>query len=505
MTLPRVSLAAGSGVLLALSFPKFGHWSVAWLALVPLLLSFRGASPRQACALGYTAGVVSSLGLLYWTSITVIQYGGLSWPVAVVVMVLLCLAVALFPALFGWLVGRWLSAFGLTALLFSPLAWVATELLRAHTFYHFPWCLLGYSQQPNPRLIQIAAFTAVYGVSFVVAASSASVAYAIAEARTVQRAAALAGLFLVLAATLGYGAWALSRPVHEAGRARVGLVQASILQDDKWDPAKAWENVEGHLSLTRSAAAQGARLVVWPESAAPFLYDEEPYLSRELQELVREKRIYLLFGNDDREIAPPGRVWVGAKMLTPEGQLPYRYHKINLVPFGEYVPLKPLITLGGRYGAKLVRHVADFTPGTDYSLGSLDGHRLGTLICYEAIFPALTRRFASRGAELLVNITTDAWYGRTSATYQHFAMAAFRAVENGTYLVRAANTGITAVVDPKGRVVAQTQLFERTVLVRDVPFVPSRTFYARHGDLFAWSCFAATVALTLATFRKRQR
>jgi apolipoprotein N-acyltransferase len=216
--------------------------------------------------------------------------------------------------------------------------------------------------------------------------------------------------------------------------------------------------------------------------------------------------VALLFGNDDRE-AGDGRglrVFVGAKLLSPAGELAYRYHKIHLVPFGEYVPMQPLLTLGGRVAAKLVQQVADFTPGQSLSLAPVDGHLAGAFICYEAIFPELVRGFSAGGADLLVNITNDAWYGRTSAPHQHLAMAAFRAVENGKYLVRAANTGITAVIDPRGRIVEQTPLFERTVLVRDVAWVPGRTFYVRHGDVFAWTCLGLTGAMAATVLSRRR-
>jgi apolipoprotein N-acyltransferase len=183
-------------------------------------------------------------------------------------------------------------------------------------------------------------------------------------------------------------------------------------------------------------------------------------------------------------------------MLSPEGELVLRYHKMQLVPFGEYVPLQKVLTLGGRVTAKLVEQVADFTPGREAVVGEAFGHRLGGFICYESVFPHLVRRFTAGGAALLVNVTNDAWYGRTSAPYQHLAMTRLRAVENGRYLVRAANTGISAVVDPRGRLVATTALFDRTVLVTDVPLVQGETFYARHGDVFAWGAFGASLALT---------
>ena len=490
-------------MLLILSFPKFGHALVAWIALVPLLVALHGATGWRAARLGYVTGAVSAIGLLYWTAFVVFQYGGgIPRVVAVLITLALCFAFAVFPLLFGWATGRLAAAFGTRGLLGAPFLWVATELLRVHTFFQFPWCLLGYSQQPLAPVIQIASVTAVFGVSFVLVATSALLAMAILDAR--ERRLWLIGLVTLQGAVWGVGAWMLARPLNETGRITVGLVQGGIRQEDKWQPENAWSNVSRHLELTRDAARRGARLVVWPESAVPFLYDEEPELSALLQELVRRDALYVYFGNDDREPPPHARIFVGAKLLAPDGEIAARYRKMHLVPFGEYVPLKPLFTFGGRVAAKVVQEVADFTPGTEAVNVSVEGHRVGGYICYEAIFPALVRRFPADGAELLVNITNDAWYGTTSAPYQHLAMAAFRAVENGRYMVRAANTGITAVVDPRGRILEQTKLFDRAVLVREVPFVAETTFYTRHGDVFAYACSAIALAALGATLTRRQ-
>jgi apolipoprotein N-acyltransferase len=474
---------------------------VAWVALVPLLVALHGTAGWRAARLGYVTGAVSALGLLYWTSLVVIQYGGLPLAVGVAIMVALCLAFALFPLLFGWAVARLLDGFGTAGLLGAPFVWVASELLRVHTFFEFPWCLLGYSQHAFLPVIQVASVTAVYGVSFLLAASSSLLAYAVLETRGARRRAAIAGLVLLAGGAWGGGAWAMSRPIAETGRIVVGLVQGGIRQEDKWVPEYAGDNLDRHLQLTAEAARRGARLVVWPESAVPFLYDRDAGLAALLQDTVRTHGIHLFFGNDDLETPATGerRIFVGAKLLSPEGRLTARYRKMHLVPFGEYVPLQALFTLGGRVAAKLVQEVSDFSPGTEAVTGEVDGHRIGGYICYEAIFPGLVRLFPARGAELLVNVTNDAWYGTTSAPYQHLAMAAFRAVENRRYMVRAANTGITAVVDPWGRVLESTRLFERTVLVREVPFVAETSFYTRHGDVFARACAAMALALVAAT------
>jgi len=497
-------LAVLSGVLLFVSFPKFGHWALGWIALAPLLLGLTGVGVRRAARLGYLTGTVCGVGLLYWTALVVTQFGGLSLPVAALIVLLLCLAVALFPALFAALVASWTAAVGPRALLLAPVAWVATEVLRAYTFFRFPWCLLGYSQADNLPYIQIARFGAVYAVSFLLALTASVLVYAAAERDARSRRAALLAVSAVLALVLLDGLHRLHRAPPESGRLRIGLVQASIPQDEKWDAERGLANVERHLELTVEAASAGARLVVWPESALPWDFDRTPEIADRLRRLVKEQGVDLLFGNDDNS-ADSTQTWVGAKLLTAEGALTFRYHKMRLVPFGEYVPMQPLLTLGGRVAAKLVRQASDFTPGDSFATTEVDGGRLSTTICYEAIFPDLLREFVARGSELLVNVTNDAWYGTTSAPFQHFAMARFRAVENGRYLVRAANTGITAIVDARGRVLEKTALFDRTVIVRDVPLLREETFYARRGDLFAWACLGATVSFTVFVLVRRSR
>jgi apolipoprotein N-acyltransferase len=476
------------------------------VALVPLLVALPGTRGWRAFRLGYVTGAVSALGLLYWIALVVVQYGGIPLPIGVAIMVALCLAFAVFPSVFAWIVARLVGTFGTVGLLGAPVVWTATELLRAHTVFEFPWCQLGYSQYRHLPVIQVASVTAVYGVSFLLVASSALLAYLTLERQGPHRGGALVALVVLVGGAWGGGAWVMSRPLPETGRVRVGLVQGGIRQEDKWLPERAQDNIDRHLQLTDEAANRGARLVIWPESAVPFLFDSNPALAGRLRAVTVTRNIYLFFGNDDRLFDPTsgeGRLYVGAKLLTPRGELQARYHKIQLVPFGEYVPLQPLFTLGGRFAAKVVREVSDFTHGTEPVVAEVDGHRVGGYICYEAIFPALVRRFAAEGAELLINVTNDAWYGTTSAPHQHLAMAAFRAVENRRYMVRAANTGITAVVDPWGRILEPTTLFDRTVLVRDVPFIADKSFYTRRGDLFARGCLAGALALLAVTFRRR--
>ena len=487
---------------MTLSFPKFGHAAVAWFALLPLLVAIPGTSGWRAARLGYVTGAVAGFGLLYWTALVVRQFGGLSLPVASLVMALLCLAVALFPMLFAWTLSVWLRHFGFRALLLAPFAWVTTEVMRAHMLMRFAWCLLGYSQADAPVFIQVASYTAVYGVSFLVVTPASALAFAAHQRLGSARWKPLAGAFALVSAAALFGMRALDEPIAGRDPVRVGIVQASIRQEEKWDSARLFMNLDRHIELTRRAAKDGARLVVWPESAVAFDWDQNPSVASELRALAHDLDIGLLFGNDDREpTAGAPRLFVGAKLLDPEGRLLLRYHKVRLVPFGEYVPLQPVLTLGGRFAARLVQQVSDFTPGTTALVGRIGTTSVGVSICYEAIFPDYVRQFAANGAGVLVNITNDAWYGNTSAPFQHFAMARFRAVENGRYLVRAANTGISAVVDPRGRVLARSVLFDRTTIVHDVPQTDGVTFYARHGDVFGWGSVAVSVALLAASWR----
>ncbi len=491
-------LAGLSGLALFLSFPKFGHGAVAWAALVPLLVALPGRSDCAASGLGLLTGFVASVGVLYWTAIVAVVHGGLAWPAAIVAMLSLAAVEALFVGLFTWELSRLLRRHGRGALLLAPIIWVGLEMVRTHTFCSFPWCLLGYTQHDNLPVAQLASLTGVYGLSFVVALASAVLAFALLEPDPRVRRKALAGLAAVLVATLAYGTWRLRTATFDGERLRVALVQASIPQDEKWQPSLAWRNIAWHADLTRQAASRGARLIVWPESAVPYYYDSTPLIAATMQDLARQSNAFLLFGNDDREAGEDqDRIFVGAKLIDPSGSLRFRYHKMQLVPFGEYLPLARFFE---RLGVeRLVQEVGAFTPGTEATVGQAAGRRFGVTVCYEAIFPWLVRRFTQQGADLLINITNDGWYGRSSAPYQHFAMARLRAIENGRHFVRAANTGISAVVDPRGRVLARTELFERTALVHDIGLSRERTVFVRIGESFGWGCLGIALLLLLET------
>jgi apolipoprotein N-acyltransferase len=360
--------------------------------------------------------------------------------------------------------------------------------------------LLGYSQVTVLPVAQAASVVGVFGVSALVAAVSSALAYA---ARGAPRRVVVVGVTLgLLVAIGGWGQLRIAdgRLTREGRPMRVGLVQGNVAQEAKWDPARAVGIFRDYLRLTREAAAQGARFIIWPESSTPFFFEEDPRAADLIRALARELRVEILVGSDQIERGSPRKYYNAAFLVGAAGETRAVYRKIHLVPFGEYVPLKRLLFFAG----PLVESVSDFSPGADLVMLPVAEGRASTAICYEIVYPALVRAAVNAGSELLTTITNDAWYGESSAPHQHFAQASMRAIEEGRYLARSANTGISGFVDPYGRVLDRSPLFEQRVLTGEVRFLTGRTIYARIGDTFANGCLALTLAALLATrFRPR--
>lgn len=505
MTLKRrLALSALSGILLSASFPKPALAPLAFVALVPLLAALPGASPRVGFLCGEVAGGVQGFVLLFWVHEVLVRYGGASTTIALILTLGLALAFGLFVAGFGLLQAHLWAGLGNRSLLLAPFAWVTCEFARGHLLFGFPWCLLGYSQVEFPELIQVASITSVHGVSFLLVSVSAGFAHAWLARTPFERRLGLTFPALLISGAMGFGHSQMQHQLAEGEDLRVGVIQASIPQDQKWESALLRSNFERHLDLSHEVVQRGARLIVWPESAIAYELDLYPEVRAAVSDFTTREGVFLLTGNDDRQRDGSGamRSYVGAKLISPTGDIVMRYHKMRLVPFGEYLPLPEGI---GRALSiqRLVDNISDFTPGTDPSTGLAFGTSIGAFICYEAIFPDLVRLFPMNRAQVLFNLTNDGWYGTSAAPYQHYAMARFRAVENRRYLVRAANTGISAIIDPFGREVARTELMEARALVGDVRAVSDISFYSRHGDLFAWSVGAVSVlGAALAAFRK---
>lgn len=500
-------LALLSGALLALSFPKFGHPAFAWIALAPLMVAVahRRQPARHAFTLGLVTGVVYFSGTLYWLVQTMVTFGGLSTPLATLAAALLIAYLSLFPALFALILARLVRTYGRAALLLSPFVWVASEMGRTYILDGFPWELLGYSQTAVLPIAQMASVVGVYGLSAFVAMVSATAAYAALEPGRARWRAAGATALVVLAAGV-WGGWRLrdSALTRDGTPVRVAVIQGNILQDQKWDPAFRDAILQRYIDMSREAIGRNAQFILWPESATPLPYEQDVARGDAIRRLARQARVTLLVGSDQIEPVrpvdqgqPQERLYNAAYLIRPDGSTAAIYRKIHLVPFGEYVPFKRLLFFVGT----LVEAVSDFSPGTAPVMLPVAGHLASTAICYEVVYASLIRDFVGHGSELLTTITNDAWYGWSSAAYQHWQQASLRAIEEGRYLARAANTGISGFVDPYGRVLQKSALFQSAVMAEDVRFVTSRTIYSRIGDAVGWLSVALTAAALVLGFR----
>src|SRR5687768_12094878 len=414
-------------------------------------------------------------------------------------MVLLAMYLALFPAFMAVITSRLISRAGASALFVAPAAWVATEFLRGYLFGGFPWVPLGNSQVTVLPVAQLASVLGVYGLTALVALVNAAIAYAVLTTGA-SRVKVLAGVAALLA---GVGVWGAMRVAdasltRQGTPIRVGLVQGNIEQTMKWRPEAARAIFTTYISMTRDVARRGAQYVIWPESSTPFTFEGDPFGEQELRGLAREVRVPILFGSDQIMSGEKESHYNAAFQLSPDGTTAAVYRKIHLVPFGEFVPMSEWLT----FFPPLVQTLAGFapfTPGDAMVMLPVGSHLTSTAICYEVVYPSLVREAVLEGSELLTTITNDAWYGHSSAPYQHFEMASMRAIEHGRYMARAANTGISGVVDPYGRIVAASAIFEQVGLVEQVRFLTTRTIYTTIGDLIAYLAIALVAAALFAT------
>ncbi len=464
---------------------------------------------RRAFLLGLTAGAVAFAGTLYWLVETMTTFGGLATPVAVFAAALLVAYLALFPAIFALLTSRFRARFGSVGLLLAPAAWVTGELGRQYVWDGFPWTLLGYSQVTVLPIAQLASAVGVYGLSALLALTATAAAHALAaRGRSRWIVAASTAALVAVIAVWGSARLRASTLLSHGDAVRVAVLQGNVAQDEKWDPAMRGEITDRYLTMTQQALADRATFIMWPESSTPVPFEQDIVAGAAIRRIAVESGATLLVGSDQVEpikaVLPPEggshkatvRNYNAAFLVKPDGTVGAVYRKMHLVPFGEYVPLQSLLFFAG----PIVGAVADFSPftrGTDPVLLPVGSHIASTAICYEVIYPDLIRRFVRDGSELLTTITNDAWYGRSSAAYQHWDQAAMRSIEEGRYLARAANTGISGFVDPYGRVIAKTSLFEPAVVVRDIRFLKDRTIYNRIGDLVAWLSLVLIAAALL--------
>ncbi|MEW6593557.1 MAG: apolipoprotein N-acyltransferase [Thermodesulfobacteriota bacterium] len=504
------ALALLSGLLLYFASPGAGGWAgLAWFALVPLLVTLRGVSPRTATLLGLTCGLAFYLPLLAWIITVLATYGQVHPAVAATALLLLALYMALYLALFS----RWFCMAPARHLLwFAPALWVGLDVTRGWLFTGFPWQDLGYSQYTLLPLIQLADLLGHHGVTFAIVLANTVLGLLLLRRSDPERQPlpdllplATAALLLVLC--LGYGLLRLgtvNADLARQPRLPVAVIQGNIPQDQKWAPDYQEATVREYVDLSGTALArQPESLVVWPETALPF-YPLENSLFLRLTDLTRAHRACLLTGAPHREPDPEQgvlRYSNSSFLIGPDGRVIGQYHKQHLVPFGEYIPLRRILP----FFAPIVETLGDFTPGDSRAPLICGTARLGVLICFESIFPELARESTALGANLLVNLTNDAWFGRSTAPWQHLSMAVFRAVENRRSLVRAANTGVSGIILPTGAVRESTTLFTAASRTAQVPLLATETIYALAGHFFGLLCFGLALCGIVGTIRTTKR
>jgi apolipoprotein N-acyltransferase len=522
----RAALLVGYAAVTFLSFPHpVGDHVVdlgvvlAWFGPALLLQGLAGLPPRRAATLGFAAGLVAHTAILHWIYIVTVVYGKAP-----------AIAGAAGPLGLGGYIAAFTAAFGAgTALLArgrldSPwtaaLLWTALDHLRSVALSGFPWATLGYAQHQNTALLALVPYTGVYGLSFVSVLGGAALARGVADraARRRPRADVWLALASVTAVHVAGIAGREAEVENDLARVRVAVLQGNIDQGVKWSEAWAERILANYEDLSREAASQGAEVIVWPESSVPGYVDVDPELRERLANLARDTGATFVLGVVGLEFDSRTRDPIfhdSAVVLDSRGGFGRRYDKAHLVPFGEYVPLRKTL---GLFLEAIARGVApdNVTPGpgpralgVPASAGQGGVLTMGVPICYELLFPDLVRRMVDDGAEALLAITNDAWYGRTGAPYQFLAMTAMRSAETRVWTARAANTGVSAIIDSRGHVRSRTRIFERGLLVADVPLRPAPrggSFYVRHGDLFAGACWIGTaVSGVIAWVRSRSK
>jgi len=478
--------------LLSLSFSSFNLWLFAWFGFVPLFISLEKKSLFQSFIIGYLCGIIFWSLTIYWL-IHVTFLG----------QVVLILYLAVYFGAFGGTVYLSSSLPPGVFLFFVPSAWVLLEYLRSYLFTGFPWAQIGFSQYRNLPVIQIADITGSWGVSFLTVLVNAGV-YLTLRQRLKSKIFLICASILFL--SLAYGAYRLSyKPVPPCDKnlLKVSVIQGNIPQDLKWDRQAASGILNNYIELTKAAARDNPGLIIWPEASVPALWVENMPDAQfnQVFSLAARLKINLLIGAVSRS----GQDYFNSALFINNiGEPQKSYNKLHLVPFGEYVPFKNTFPF-----LQTIAPIGDIEPGNEYTVFRQPVD-FSVLICFEDLFPELSREFIKKGARFLVNITNDAWYKQGSAPYQHFAASVFRAVENRVYLVRAANTGISGFIDPFGRLssivrdAAGKDIFVRGYSSQYICLAQARrTIYNRYGDFFVLLCLLLDICVIIFLLKKR--
>ncbi|MDH5637831.1 MAG: apolipoprotein N-acyltransferase [Nitrospinota bacterium] len=495
------SAFAGTGM--ALTYPDYGLWPLAWFTVAPFLFTLRGRAPHHGAWLGFVFGLFYFGPTLTWLSNTMTNYGHMPVWLAALVNALAVVIISLFTAFFGWLtawIGRKTS--GDMALLCVPVIWVAVELFRSHLpILAFPWARLADGQYLFLSFIQIADFCGEEGAGFLIMlvnAVWASMIWWMADKsrRFPIRLAAVAFILFVSSMVYGQARLAQSEKINGAP-VPVALLQGNIDQARKWDRGYQREQVKMYIDMTLKASAHGAKLVVWPEAAATFYFGKDPYYDGLIRQVAQMAKVTILFGAVDSGERDGKRISFNSAWILDMGGHAEKYDKVRLAPFGEFVPLPKLLF----FVHQIAHSIGDVTPGDQVHTLDAGGLRLGPQICFEIIFPQYSAQLAAMGAGAIVTITNDSWFGMSPASRQSMSMAVFRAVENRIPVLRAAQSGVSAIIGPDGRITAETPLFVKTTLFGQyIPRTGPPTFYSLYGWLIPWFFALGGVAIVVWTY-----
>ncbi len=496
------SLPFLTALLHPLCFPDFDQSWLAWIVLVPLHWVLPHFSPRRAFTVGWLVGTLAFAGTIPWVITAMNQFGQLPFLLSAFLMLLLATYLGLYWGIYAWGCTKVFISLPGFLWIAAPSFWVALEYLRTYALTGFPWALLGYSQYQWLSLIQFADITGVYGVSFLIILTNMvltsflrwGIRLRSSQPETCPWQPGLTLLVLFLG-SLWYGQEQREqqRRLDDASdRVSIGLVQANIAQDKKWDETYRGETLSRYTTLSAQVGPD-TDLLLWPEAATPFFFEREPFYQQKILEIIEETQNTLIFGSPTLRFDSDKQPFLlnSAYVLTKDKYLLARYDKRHLVPFGEYIPLKSVLF----FLEKLVVGIGDFRPGQGpltITLPQSFGEpqpTFGVAICFEVIFPDLVRQMAQEGANFLITITNDAWFGQSVAPYQHFGMVIFRAIENHLAFARSANTGVSGFIAPDGRILSATPIFSQEAVGGHIPLrFSSPSFYTRFGDVFSWGC-----------------
>ncbi|MCX7965705.1 MAG: apolipoprotein N-acyltransferase [Syntrophorhabdaceae bacterium] len=484
---------------MVLSHSPISLFPVSFVSLVPLLVSLRKEDPSHNFKIGLISGITAYLGIIYWVTVAMNRYGGLDIFTSITVMLLLVLYMALYVGIFSWVITFFEMKYSFPIILSAPFVWVILEYIRGFFLSGFPWALLAYSQHNFLPFIQIISITGVYFISFLIVAVNC-IFFHIWTKKKVPVIYTLIVAALITTSII-YGVTRLNSDNKGIERKSVAIIQGNIRQDIKWDEAFKAKTVDKYIKMT-TEHARGSDIVIWPETSMPFAFNTAKKIQEVLKSLAISINSFLLFGTVHMEDGD--KFYNSAYLIDRQGNISGFYNKVHLVPFGEYTPLKKYIP----FLEKITAAGGNFTPGKSHTPIKSPIGNIGVLICYEGIFPEISVDTVRNGAQLIVNLTNDAWYDRTSAPFQHLIFYIFRAIETERYVLRAANTGISAIIDTRGRIYLKTNIFEDDILKGDFYLYKNRTFYVKYGDWFiliSFICFFILLVVFLMVYLIKQK